>query len=139
MEPKRYVDVNIFVYWLGGHPTFGERAKSWISNIEKSRRRTYYTSILTIYETIIIIAGILGRNLRDHEIVERIINAFSELEALEVIPLTRTIAVEALKTMKKYGLDYEDSVHLATALAVKASEIVSHDKDFDKASIKRVF
>ena len=32
---RRYVDVNVFVYWLCGHPTFGEKAKSWIEKIEK--------------------------------------------------------------------------------------------------------
>jgi predicted nucleic acid-binding protein len=39
--------------------------------------------------------------------------------------------------MKECGLDYEDSVHLAVAMRVDAKEIVSNDRDFDVAPIKR--
>lgn len=36
-------------------------------------------------------------------------------------------------------LDYEDALHLATALRNKAREIVSNDKDFDRTPLKRKF
>ena len=139
MGSRRYVDVNVFVYWLGDHPIFGERAREWIERIEISRKYTYFTSALTIYETVVILAGLLGRSLRDSEFVEGVIKAFTELETLSVIPLTDQIMVEALRVMGRYGLDYEDSIHLASALAVKASEIISDDKDFDKSPLERTF
>ena len=40
--------------------------------------------------------------------------------------------------MKAYDIDYEDALHLATALRVGAKEIVSNDKDFDKTPLTRV-
>jgi predicted nucleic acid-binding protein len=39
--------------------------------------------------------------------------------------------------METYKLDYEDSLHLAVAIRVNAQEILSNDKDFDVAPIKR--
>lgn len=46
---------------------------------------------------------------------------------------------QAAKLMKEYSLDYEDAVHLATALRNKAKEIISNDEDFDKTPLKRRF
>ena len=34
VDPEVYVDINIFIYWLGAHPTFGRPAYSWIKRIE---------------------------------------------------------------------------------------------------------
>ncbi|MEM0482292.1 MAG: type II toxin-antitoxin system VapC family toxin [Nitrososphaerota archaeon] len=39
----------------------------------------------------------------------------------------------------EYSLDYEDALHLATALRNNAKEIVSNDRDFDKTPLKRRF
>jgi predicted nucleic acid-binding protein len=136
---RRYVDVNVFIYWLGSHPLYGERAREWIERIENSRKRTYCTSALTIYEALIIIAGLLGKKLKDRGYVGKVIDAFRELDNLEIIPLTERVIHKALELMMEYGLDYEDSLHLATALISRAKEIVSNDKDFDKTPIKRVF
>lgn len=41
--------------------------------------------------------------------------------------------------MKKYDLDYEDSLHFAAALKTSVKEIVSNDEDFDKTPLKRIF
>ena len=38
MEPEGYVDVNVFVYWLGGHPVFGEAALEWVRRVESASR-----------------------------------------------------------------------------------------------------
>ncbi|RLI17446.1 VapC toxin family PIN domain ribonuclease, partial [Candidatus Bathyarchaeota archaeon] len=52
MDDPRYVDINIFVYWLGKHPTLGEVALEWIRRIERSPRGSYVTSSLTLYEAL---------------------------------------------------------------------------------------
>ncbi|MGQ9479683.1 MAG: hypothetical protein ACUVQ0_06725 [Thermoproteota archaeon] len=46
MDTESYVDVNVFVYWLGAHSTFGNRAYKWVKKIEGSRRDRYITSSL---------------------------------------------------------------------------------------------
>lgn len=61
MEPESYVDVNVFVYWLGNHPVFGKTAYEWIKKIENASKGKYITSSLTLYQTLIIIAGLTGK------------------------------------------------------------------------------
>src|SRR3990170_2010410 len=113
VDNSSYVDINIFVYWLGNHPTFGETAYKWIKKIEDSPRGKYVTSSLTLYETLVIIAGLTGKSLKDKDFTK------------------------AVDLMKEYNLDYEDSIHLAVALRTGVQEIISNDKDFDVAPIKR--
>jgi len=134
-----YIDVNIFIYWLGGHPIHGERAYQWIKEVEESGRAKYITSSLTIYETLIILAGLTGSSLEDKNFVEEVIKALTGLRNLVITPLTVEDTMEAAKLMKDYDIDYEDALHLATALRNRVDAIISNDKDFDKTPLKRIF
>lgn len=134
---KRYVDVNVFVYWLCGHPSFGERAKNWIERIEKEGN--YITSVLTIYETIIIVAGLTDKSLRDGEFVKTVIKSFTGLKGLKIESFIKEDFAQALDIMSNFGLDFEDSLHLAVAMKKNVTEIISNDKDFDKTGVKRFF
>ena len=135
----KYVDVNVFVYWLGGHPIFGEKAYKWIKNISETSHKTYVTSTLTIYETLLILAGLTGKNLGDKKFVEEVFEALTSLKGLTFENLEETDFNRALNLLKKFKLGYEDALHLAVAFKVKAKEIISNDKDFDKTTIKRRF
>lgn len=139
VDPEGYVDINVFAYWLGGHPVFGKKAYEWIKKIEGAPRGTYVTSTLTIYQTLVIIAGLTGRNLKDKKLVEEIINSISSLLGLTITPLTPGDVTEAASLMKKYELDYEDALHLAAAIRSKAEKIISNDQDFDKTPLTRNF
>jgi predicted nucleic acid-binding protein len=134
---QSYVDINIFVYWLGNHPKYGETAYKWIKKIENAQRGEYVTSSLTLYETLIIIAGLSGKNLKDKEFTEDVINSMTHIKGLAIEPLKPDDFTKAVDLMETYKLDYEDSLHLAVALRVNAQEILSNDKDFDVAPIKR--
>lgn len=134
-----YVDVNIFVYWLGNHPLFGETAYKWIKKIENAPRGEYATSSLTLYETLIIIAGLTGKSLRDKRLVEEVIDSMTHLKGLLIRPLKPEDLIQAVELMREYDIDYENSIHLAAALRKGAKEIVSNDKDFDKTKLKRTF
>lgn len=122
MVEKKYVDVNIFVYWLAKHPEYGEKAREWIRRIEHSRRGEYITSALTLYELAVILSGLTGKNLREERLVKTIIDAVTKLPSLEVVALKWEDHVRALELMQKHSLDYEDSLHLATALRSKATK-----------------
>ncbi len=139
MVEKKYVDVNVFVYWLAKHPEYGDIAREWIRRIEHGKHGEYITSALTLYELIVILAGLAGRSLRDRELVKTIIDAVTRLPGLEIIALEREDYTKALELMEKYSLDYEDSLHLVTAIRKKAVKIISNDKDFDKTPLKRIF
>ncbi|MEM3377959.1 MAG: type II toxin-antitoxin system VapC family toxin [Candidatus Bathyarchaeia archaeon] len=132
-----YVDINIFVYWLGNHPIFGKTAYTWIKTIENSPRGKYVTSTLTLYQTLVIIAGLTGKNLKDKIFTAEVINAITHIKGLTIEPLKPEDFTKAVELTKEYRLDYEDSLHLAVALRTNAQEIISNDKDFDVTPIKR--
>lgn len=138
METKRYVDVNIFVYWLGKHPKFGETAYKWIQRIENSASKEYVTSSLTIYEVMVIMAGLSGRNLNDKEFVEEVANSLTRIKGLTIEPHKQEDLTSAIDLMSDYKIDYEDALHLAVAARVGAHEIISNNKDFCKTPIKRI-
>jgi len=47
--------------------------------------------------------------------------------------------IEAIKHMQRFNLDFDDSVAYQTMKRLRANEIVSFDKDFDRISdIKRI-
>jgi predicted nucleic acid-binding protein len=134
---KRYVDVNVFVYWLCGHPSFGKKAKNWIEKIEKEGN--YVTSVLTLYETLVIVAGLTNKSLKDKEFVRTVISSITGLKGLKVESLVKEDFTKAVEIMNDFGLDFEDSLHLAVALRKNVKEIISNDSDFDKTNVKRVF
>ncbi|MEM2187540.1 MAG: type II toxin-antitoxin system VapC family toxin [Thermofilaceae archaeon] len=139
VEPKSYVDVNVFVYWLGRHPTLGKTSHEWVKRIEKAPRGSYVTSALTLYEAAVIIAGLTGRNLKDRALVEEVVRSIGSLPGLRVVPLTLEEVNRATELMGEYSLDFEDAVHLATALRCGAKEVISNDRDFDRTPLKRRF
>ena len=139
VDAESYIDINIFIYWLGNHPSFGETAYKWIKKIENSPHGKYVTSSLTLYETLIFIAGLTGKSLRDTPLVEGVIDSITNLKGLLIDQLRPEDLTQAVDLMKKYDLDYEDSLHLATALRKGAKEIISNDADFDKTPLRRTF
>ena len=139
VEVASYVDVNIFVYWLGNHPSMGKTAHKWIKKIENAPKGEYTTSSLTLHETLTIIAGLTGRSLKDKRLIEDIIDSMTHLKGLLIEPLKPEDITQAVELMKEYDIDYEDSIHLTVALRKGAKEIVSNDKDFDSTHLTRTF
>ncbi|MBS7656195.1 type II toxin-antitoxin system VapC family toxin [Candidatus Bathyarchaeota archaeon] len=139
MDSKSYIDVNVFVYWLGKHPTLGKTAYEWIKKIEAASKGRYITSSLTLYQTLIILAGLSGRSIKDKALVESIITPIENLPGLEVVSLISEDLIKAVKLMEGHRLDYEDALHLAVALRNKTKEIISNDEDFDTTPLKRKF
>ena len=140
VENPTYVDVNIFIYWLGKHPEFGETAYKWVKKIENSQHGNYLTCTLTLYETLVIIAGLTGKSLKDKAFTEEIIAAITHIKSLVIEPLKTEDFTTAIALMDEYKLDYEDAVHLAVATRTGTQKILSNDKDFDRAQwIKRIW
>ena len=139
MVERKYVDVNLFVYWLGGHPTLGRRSKDWIKRVEGGIDGEFVTSSLTLYETLVILAGLTGQNLKQQSFVRSVVGSITSLPGLKIIPLEVQDFMLALTYMHDYKLDYEDSLHLAAALRAGAKKIISNDSDFDRTPLERVF
>ena len=75
----------------------------------------------------------------DKTLVEEIVKSIAGIRSLTITPLTVEDVIEAANLMKEYDLDYEDALHLATALRNSVREIISNDQDFDKTQLKRTF
>ena len=136
-KSRYYVDVTVFVYWLGNHPKYGQVALDWIKKMETSPRGEYISSALTLYETLVIIGGLTGKNLKDKDFVQQVINPITRIKGLVIESLRSEDFKKAADLMNEFKLDYEDSLHLAVAIRTGAQEIISNDKDFDNAQIKR--
>ena len=136
-KSRFYVDVNVFVYWLGNHPKYGQLAMEYIKKMETSPRGEYVTSALTLYETLVIIGGLTGKNLKDKNFVQQVIKAITGIKGLVIESLRSEDFKKASDLMNECKLDYEDSLHLAVAIRTGAQEIISNDKDFDGTKIKK--
>jgi len=137
--PEAYLDVNVFVYWLGGHPSYGAQAHRWINTVENSVGERYATSALSLYQVLVVIAGLTGETMKDAGFVEKVQSAITGLRGLQIVPLTSMHFSMALELMQVYSIDYEDALHLAVAMDEGFEKIVSNDNDFDKTPLKRVF
>jgi len=138
-KEKRYIDVNILVYWVTNDPVFGESALKWVKNIENSTGEKYVTSSLSIHETLVIVAGLNHKNLRDKTFTENVIKAITGIKGLIIEPLKPEDYIMVIDIMGDYKLDYEDSLHLAVAMRTGAKEIISNDKHFNTTPLKRLF
>ncbi|MFQ6074852.1 MAG: type II toxin-antitoxin system VapC family toxin [Candidatus Bathyarchaeia archaeon] len=127
----RYVDVNVFVHWLGNDPVYGGQATEIVTRIEKGERAV--TSSLTLW-----LVHVLLSSLAERYSEEEFFEMMEGLVFLRVEPLLFEDYSRALEHMESYGLDLEDALHLATALRVGVKEIYSNDGDFDRTPMKRV-
>lgn len=118
---KIYVDVNALYYYLTAHPEFGERSKKHLEMYSGQ----LVTSVLTAW-----MLYVLTR-------LEGIASILEEI-GVELVPLDYSLLKEAEKLRKPK--DFEDRIHLATALRAGAITMLSNDEDFDGIpGIERVF
>ena len=120
----KYFDVNVFVYYLTGDKTYGERAKQWLSIKDYDK----YTSIITPFLLIIVLSKILGKSVKDYNFVKTVITA---LESLGIGYLELPEWSRIVENVRKYCIDVEDSIHVTTALE-NGLEIVSNDEELKR-------
>jgi predicted nucleic acid-binding protein len=118
-------------------PKIRARSVELDKKIETSPRGEFVTSALTLYETLVIISGLTGKNLKDKNFVQQVIDALTSLKGLVIESLRSEDFKKAADLMNEFKLDYEDSLHLAVAIRTSAQKIISNDKDFDHTQIKR--
>ncbi len=129
----RYVDVNIFVYWLNAHPEFGETATGIMERIEAGEKAV--TSSLTPWLLHALFKKTGAVRYSHSLLMERLSNIIN----LYFAPLNIDVYSKSSALSDKYRLDFEDAIHLAVALDYSAEAIYSNDEDFDRSPIKRLF
>ena len=117
------------IYFLEDQPKFGPRFQLLFEEHAKGRVRFAVTTI-TIAE---VLAGPLGAG--DESLVRRYRNVF---ESWQVVPLDAEIAESAARIRTAFRLKVADAVQVASALAVNADALVTHDRDFSNVQSLRV-
>jgi predicted nucleic acid-binding protein len=113
----------VFVYYLTGDKTYGERAKNWLS-MEDDK----YTSVVTPFLLTVVLGKILSRSLKDYDFIKTINEALESL-GIEYLELPEWSKI--VDNVKRYDIDLEDSIHVATALE-NGLEIISNDSELKK-------
>jgi predicted nucleic acid-binding protein len=123
------VDSAPIIYFLEGHPKFAQRFRSLFEAHAQGRLRFAVTTVT--------VAEVLTGPLRvADEALARRYRAI--LESWQLVELDIDIAESAARLRASLGLKLADAVQLASALAVNAAALVTHDRDFSRLRSLRV-
>ena len=115
------VDSAPIIYMLEGNPRFADHFAPLFQRHDKGE--------LLLAVTTITIAEVLAGPLRAGE--ELLARRYrTVLEAWQVVDLTSDIAESAARLRGQYGLKLPDAIQLASALAINAEGLITHDRDF---------
>ena len=123
------VDSAPIIYTLEAHPKYAERFTPLFARHERGEITLAVTTV-TMAE---VLTGPFGAR---EEALARRYRAI--LDSWQVIPLTSDIAESAARLRAQYRLRPPDAIQLASALAINADALVTHDRDFGKVRGLRV-
>lgn len=123
------VDSAPIIYYLEGHPTLAQRFRPLFDR-QAVGAIAFAVTTLTIAE---VLTGPLGAG-RD-ELAARY---RSVMESWQVIPLDADIAASAARFRGSLKLKLPDAIQVASAIAVNADALATHDRDFRKVKTLRI-
>lgn len=123
------VDSAPIIYTLEGHPTQAARFENLFARHARGELRLAISTV-TLVE---VLTGPLGAG---EEALAKRYRAL--LETWIVVALDSDIAESAARLRGNYRLKLPDAVQLASALAINAAGLVTHDRDFSKVRGIRV-
>jgi predicted nucleic acid-binding protein len=123
------VDSAPIIYFLEGHPTFGPRFKP-VFEAHAAGQVRFAVTTTTIAEVL------TGPLQAGDEALARRYRAI--LESWQPLDLDIGIAESAARLRATLRLKLADAVQAASALAVNATALVTHDRDFSRVKSLRV-
>lgn len=123
------IDTAPLIYQLEGHPKYAARFRP-IFEAHSAGRVLFAVTTITLAE---ILAGPLQAS---NEALAR--RYRSLLESWQVVDLNTDIAETAARLRATLRLKLADAVQAASALAIGAAALVTHDRDFRKLTSLRV-
>src|SRR5258708_25191533 len=123
------IDSAPIIYFLEGHPKFGPRCKPLFAAHASGRVR-FATTTITIAEVL------TGPLQSGDDALARRYRAI--LESWQPIALDVDIAEGAARLRASLGLKLADAVQAASALAVNAAALATHDRDFPRVRALRI-
>ncbi|MBB5255254.1 type II toxin-antitoxin system VapC family toxin [Sulfurisphaera ohwakuensis] len=124
---KRYLDVNVLVYYLLDDKELGDRAEYWINNTDE-----IYTSEITFFQLIIILKNLTKED--EKEILRKLSEVFEGLN-VKFVHLEPYELKEVYEIASKNNLDFEDAIHYYCSRKINA-EMISNDSDLKKFGAK---
>lgn len=123
------VDTAPIIYTLEAHEPFAERFAPLFQR--------HAAGELVLAVTTVTVAEVLTGPLRAGE--EALAKRYRGLlESWRVVELSSDIAESAARLRGQYGLKLPDAIQLASALAINAEALVTHDRDFAQVRGMRV-
>jgi len=123
------IDTAPIIYTLEGHPRFGPRFRPLFDAHADGKFRFAVTTV-TVAE---VLTGPLSER---EEALTRRYRAI--LESWRLVPLDAEIAEGAARLRAAYRLELADAVQAASALAINAAALVTHDHDFSRVRALRI-
>jgi predicted nucleic acid-binding protein len=117
------------IYFLEDHPKFGPRFRILF---EEHARGNVHFAVTTITIAEVLVGPL---SVGDESLVRRY---RSILESWQVVALDAEIAESAARVRTSFRLRLADAVQVASALAVSADALVTHDRDFTNVQSLRV-
>jgi predicted nucleic acid-binding protein len=123
------VDAAPIIYRLERHPILAERFAP-VFDLQTAGGLRFAVSTITIAEVL------AGPFKSGDEALARRYRAV--LESWRVVELDVALAEEAARLRARLGLKLPDAIQAASALAINADALVTHDRDFARVSALRV-
>jgi len=117
------------IYFLEAHPRFGPRFQT-IFETHRAGRVRFAVTTITIAE---VLTGPLQKG--DEALARRYRGI---LETWQVVTLDLELAETASRLRASLRLRMADAVQLASALAINADALVTHDRDFSRVRSLRI-
>ena len=116
----RFVDTNVFIYAMTGHPEFGETARAILERIEKGENA--FTSTLVLCEVAWVLEA-MGRQADIKPTLEKILS----YNTLEIIGFDEDDLLVGAQNTIKYRLDFNDGVNLAIMMKTGLTDAYTND------------
>jgi|SRR3989344_2410359 len=134
----KYIDTNIFIYAIENHPSYGKVCKKILLDVQEGRLKTG-ASILVLVEIVKVLVK-LNAELKKRKHKPLDLNA--NLDAVLSLPIMwfdLDFFTIRKATEYPYNITAQDYFHIATMELNSVKEVISADRDFDKALfIKRI-
>ena len=118
---RRFVDTNIFLYSVTGHPRFGKVAKKILERIERGEEAL--TSTLVLCEVSWVLEA-RGRQDAIKPTLEKIMS----YPTLEVAEFTVEDLLVGANHTNSYRIDFNDGVNISVMSRFSISEVYSNDQ-----------
>jgi len=147
---KIFIDANIFLYSIFGHPTLKPPCKEFLLKVENGVYESVI-STLVLNEVMhkLMLAEVAGiKRLSSERNALRLIKEQPEIVSslsmtwsdytdikkypIDILSIDEKIMDEAVEISKKYGLLISDSVHVAVMNGNGIANIASNDSDFER-------